>query len=120
MNPLKFTELGERDVITVTPYRDQMGKRIIVYRVGRWKTSKHSIDDIFKATLVLLEMGTLEPIAQVMGGVGIFDLEGLQLNHVWQLTPSVAQKMISLMVVSFESIALHFNSLLFHEFIVGL
>lgn len=38
--------------------------------------------------------------AQVLGGVGIFDLEGLTINHGLLITPSVASKIICLMVVS--------------------
>lgn len=35
---------------------------------------------------------------------GIFDLEGLSLQHIWNLSPSVAKKIISLMVVSITSV----------------
>lgn len=31
---------------------------------------------------------------------GIFDLEGLSLNHVWYVTPSVVKRILALMVVS--------------------
>lgn len=89
------------------------------YKIGNWKPSKVPINDLLKATLVLLEMGSMEPraqvnifelifrmqiltsfIDQVLGGVGIFDLEGLTINHGLLITPSVASKIICLMVVS--------------------
>lgn len=41
----------------------------------------------------------MEPQAQLMGGVGIFDLEGLTMNHTLHMSPTVAQKMIAIMVV---------------------
>lgn len=100
VHPLDLHSLGDDDIITVAPYRDQIGRRVLIYRFGNWKPSKVSVNDIFKATLILMEIGSLEPIAQVMGGVGIFDLKGLTLSHILHLTPSVAQKMISLMVTS--------------------
>lgn len=100
MNPFSLTRLGEDDIVTVTPYRDQLGRRMMIYKIGNWRPSKISIDDIFRASLILFEMGALEPQTQVAGGIGIFDLEGLSLNHAWYVTPSVAKKMISLMVVS--------------------
>lgn len=31
---------------------------------------------------------------------GIFDLEGLSLNHVWYVTPSVVKRILAMMVVS--------------------
>lgn len=42
----------------------------------------------------------MEHRAQIMGGVGIFDLGGLTMNHTLHMSPAVAQKMIAIMVVS--------------------
>ena len=92
--------IGQEDIIVATPYLDQEGRRILIYRIGNWKPSKISMDDLFKATLVLMELGSMEPRAQIVGGIGIFDLEGLTLNHAWNMSPSTAQKIISIMVVS--------------------
>lgn len=100
VHPFLLTKLGEDDIVSVTPYRDQNGRRIMIYRFGNWRPSKIPVDDIFKASLILFEMGSMEPQSQVLGGVGIFDLEGLSLQHIWNLSPSVAKKIISLMVVS--------------------
>lgn len=106
---LKF--IGEADILTVTPYRDQKGHRILIYRFGKWNTGQVNIDDIFRASVCLLELGSMEPIGQVVGGVGIFDLKDFTLNHVLHLSPSVAQKMIAIMVVSiwlpFKNISLN-------------
>lgn len=62
-----------------------------------------TVDEIFKATLIVLEIGIMEPRAQVLGGVGIFDLQGLGLNHTFHMSPDVARKMIAMMVVSWKS-----------------
>lgn len=98
--PMTLKRLGDEDIVSVAPYRDQLGRRMMIYKIGKWRPSKIPLNDIFKATLVLFEMGSLEPQAQVLGGIGIFDLEGMALNHAWCITPSVAKKIISLMVVS--------------------
>lgn len=100
VNPFSLTRLGEDDIVSVTPYRDQVGRRVMIYKIGNWRPSKIPIDDIFRVSLLLFEMGALEPQTQVVGGVGIFDMEGLSLNHAWYVTPSVAKKIIALMVVS--------------------
>lgn len=109
VRPLELRSLGDEDIISVTPYRDQNGHRILIYRFGAWKPGKISVDDIFRATIILLELGSLEPIAQVLGGVGIFDLKDLSFNHILHLSPSVAQKMIALLVTSMpvRTAALH-------------
>lgn len=100
VRPLNLKYIGDQDIISVTPYRDQLGRRIIIYRIGNWKPSKVTMDDLFRATLIILEIGAMEPISQVNGGIGIFDFQGLTLNHCWHMSPSVAQKVICLMVVS--------------------
>lgn len=100
--------LGNENILTVTPYRDQHGRRILIYRYGLWRPNRVTIDDIFRATIILQELGSLEPISQIVGGVGIFDLKDLSLEHILQLSPSVAQKMIALLVVCKEIILVKF------------
>jgi hypothetical protein len=48
VNPLHLTVLGDENIMTTTPYRDQTGKRMLIYRFGNWKPSKIPVDEIFK------------------------------------------------------------------------
>ncbi|XP_055597104.1 clavesin-1-like isoform X2 [Uranotaenia lowii] len=100
VNPMTLRSLGEDNIITISPYRDQEGRRVLYFKFGNWRPSKIPVNDLFKATLLILEVGSLEPASQVTGGIGIMDLEGLSLNHAWYMSPSVAQKVISLLVTS--------------------
>ncbi|KAH8273914.1 hypothetical protein KR044_003416, partial [Drosophila immigrans] len=100
VRPLDLRHLGDENILTVTPYRDQHGHRILIYRFGLWRPNRVTVDDIFRATIVLQELGSLEPISQIMGGIAIFDLKDLGLEHLLHLSPSVAQKMIALLVTS--------------------
>ncbi|XP_046402055.1 alpha-tocopherol transfer protein [Ischnura elegans] len=99
--PLRLTYIGDDDVVCVPPYRDQNGHRIIIYRLGNWKPRNYSVDELFKATVVILELATLEPTTQIKGGVCIFDLSGISLSHVYHLTPAVASQIVELMGGSF-------------------
>ncbi|XP_030376714.1 alpha-tocopherol transfer protein isoform X2 [Scaptodrosophila lebanonensis] len=109
VRPLDLRHLGDDDILTVTPYRDQHGHRILIYRFGLWRPNRVTVDDIFRATIVLQELGSLEPISQIVGGVGIFDLKDLSFEHILHLSPGVAQKMIALLVTSMpiRTAALH-------------
>ena len=49
--------------------------------------------------MVILELGIMEPRAQIKGGVVIFDFAGIGLHHAWQMSPSVATKVIQLLEV---------------------
>ncbi|KAK9878603.1 hypothetical protein WA026_022864, partial [Henosepilachna vigintioctopunctata] len=93
-------DIGHDEIITVPPYREQTGRRIILYRMGEWDPEKTTIDEIFQATLVVLELAILEPRGQILGGICIFDLGGMSVNQAWYMTPSIANKMIQIMVKS--------------------
>ncbi|XP_026827791.1 alpha-tocopherol transfer protein [Ooceraea biroi] len=93
--------LGDDDVMTVPPYRTQCGRRIIIYRVGNWDPRKYPVEELFKATVSVLEFGLLEPTAQILGGSVIFDFKNITMAHAWTVTPQVASMMLSLMVTSF-------------------
>lgn len=67
---------------------------------GNWNPSSYSIDELFKATVLVLELAVLEQRAQILGGICIFDLRGISLQHAWNVTPSVARRTVELMVVS--------------------
>lgn len=81
--------IGEDDIISVPDYLTQCGRRMMFYRIGNWDPRKYSVTEIFKATVIVLELGILEPRAQIMGGIVIFDLEGLTMAHAWSVTPQV-------------------------------
>ncbi|XP_058452423.1 clavesin-1 isoform X2 [Malaya genurostris] len=98
VNPMTLRSLGDDNIITISPYRDQEGRRVLFFKFGNWRPSKVPMNDLLKATLLMLEVGSLEPVSQVVGGVGIMDLEGLSLNHAWYMSPTVAQKVIALLV----------------------
>ena len=71
----------------------------MIYKVGNWNPSENTVTELFQATLVILELAVLEQRAQILGGVCIFDLQGISLSHAWQVTPSVARKILQIMVV---------------------
>ncbi|XP_051153477.1 alpha-tocopherol transfer protein-like isoform X2 [Leptopilina boulardi] len=101
VNPLNMRHIGDDDVMTVPAYRTQCGRRMMIYRIGNWDPRKYSVEELFKATVIVLELGILEPRAQVLGGVVIFDLEGITMAHAWTITPQIASMVIALMVTSF-------------------
>uniref|UniRef100_A0A0A9VYR6 Clavesin-1 n=2 Tax=Lygus hesperus TaxID=30085 RepID=A0A0A9VYR6_LYGHE len=101
VSPTDLSHIGDADVLNVFPYREQTGRRIITLKLGKWDPSTTPIDELFTATLAVLEAGILEPRAQILGGVCIFDLEGLSMTQAWNITPSTVSKVVEIMVTSF-------------------
>lgn len=96
--PLDLQAIGNANIIAVPPYRGQDGRRLIIYRIGCWDPKIIPIEDLFKATILALELGMMEPRTQILGGVALFDLEDLGTQHAWQCTPSVAAKIVKILV----------------------
>lgn len=93
--------VGDAEVVTVPPYRDQNGRRILLYRMGLWDTTKFTTTEIFQATMLILELAILEQRAQILGGVCIFDLGGLTMQQFWYMSPTIAKQIFEIMVTSF-------------------
>jgi hypothetical protein len=49
----------------------------------------------------------MEQRAQILGGICIFDLGGITLQHAWQITPTIARMAVELLVVSYSRITFH-------------
>ncbi|XP_025835316.1 clavesin-1 [Agrilus planipennis] len=101
VNLMKLQELGTTNIITVPPYREQTGRRILLYRMGNWDPENTPVIEILQATMAILELAILEERAQILGGICIFDLGDLSMQQAWHLTPNIATKVIQIMVTSF-------------------
>nr|CAD7395938.1 unnamed protein product [Timema cristinae] len=91
LSPIYEKNVFEQDLITVLPKRTQNFHRLITIEIGKkWKPRACSLDDIFKAGMIVLEGAVLEPRTQVCGSEIIIDLEGLSMKQVMQFSPSFA------------------------------
>lgn len=64
------------------------------YFEEKWKPSKCSIEDIFRAVQLCLEAAMIEPVTQSSGAICIFDFDGLSLTHVMQFSPNIAMMIL--------------------------
>lgn len=67
--------------------------------LGLWDPEVFSTTQIFQATMLILELAILEPRAQILGGICIFDLGDLTMQQVFHMTPNIAKTMFQIMVV---------------------
>ncbi|XP_015835574.2 alpha-tocopherol transfer protein-like isoform X1 [Tribolium castaneum] len=98
---VNLKKIGADKIILVPPYREASGRRIMNYRVGNWAPDKYTIEEMFQATIAVLEMAVMEQRAQILGGICIFDFGGLSMQQAWHMTPSLAHKVIQIMVTCF-------------------
>jgi len=70
----------------------------MIFRIGCWDPKAIPVEDLFRATILAIELGMMEQRTQILGGVAIFDLEDIGTQHAWQITPSVASKIVKMLV----------------------
>ncbi|XP_073942082.1 alpha-tocopherol transfer protein-like [Choristoneura fumiferana] len=95
--PLDLRVIGDSNVLTVPPYLAQDDRRLLIYRIGCWDPNAIPTEDLFKATLMAMELGMMEPTNQILGAHALFDLEDIGLHHAWQTTPAIASKIVKML-----------------------
>ena len=114
---------AEDNKFTLLPRRDQLGRRILLFQIGNfvlyplekiinlglrskcqstfssfianWKPEISSLVDGWKFAIILAEIGAYEPASQIAGGELIFDMKGLNWQHVRQFNPFIARKLVN-------------------------
>lgn len=71
------------------------------FLIAKWNTKIVSLTDMFRATIVALEIAMLEPKTQVGGVHVILSFDGLSLSHIAQFTPSIAKTILDWVQVTF-------------------
>ncbi|CAH1367984.1 unnamed protein product [Tenebrio molitor] len=87
-------EMTLQDIMHVPPYKDQTGKRMIIYKFGNWDPDVSTVEEMLQATLLVLELGGFEPSMQIKGVICVIDLQNISMRQALYLTPNVAQKIV--------------------------
>lgn len=84
---------------SVCKSRDQLGRRIFVFRAGKWNPDETTLDDIFRCNLYILQRLAMEPESQLNGIVAIVDMAGMPLSRARLFTADHAKKIAQLLNV---------------------
>ncbi|XP_071347397.1 alpha-tocopherol transfer protein isoform X1 [Trachinotus anak] len=101
LSPLSVLGLLSTSYHGVLPQRDHTGSRVLVYRIGQWNPKDWSAFQVFSISLMTSEIISMEAQTQRRGLKAIFDLQGWSLGHAWQINPSLARKISSVLSDSF-------------------
>ncbi|NWQ69234.1 TTPA protein, partial [Neopipo cinnamomea] len=81
--------------------RDPHGSKVLIYRIGQWDPNLFTAYDAFRVSLITSELIVKEIETQRNGVKAIFDLQGWQFAHAFQITPAVAKKIAAVLTDSF-------------------
>ncbi|XP_055382741.1 alpha-tocopherol transfer protein-like [Condylostylus longicornis] len=91
ITPNNCRQVFEKELISLIPYRDPEGRRVMFIEAGKkWKPSQVPLEEIFKAVQLLVLASMAEPMTQINGAVVVIDMLDLPLSHVVQFTPHFA------------------------------
>lgn len=86
---------------SVCKSRDRDGRRIFVFRAGRWDPNTCSLDEIFRCNVFCLQRLVSETETQDKGIVAIVDMNNFGFHQARHFTPCQAKKVADLIRDSF-------------------
>lgn len=81
--------------------RDNLGRRVMVFRPGKWDPANYDITDVVKTNFMTFYKFVEDEETQVRGVVVIFDLNGLGFGHITHISPTIAKRIVGLLQDSF-------------------
>ncbi|XP_072383653.1 alpha-tocopherol transfer protein-like [Diabrotica undecimpunctata] len=94
ITPASIRQVFDTEVFKFLPTRTSTGCRIMTVSVANWDPKKVTMEELFKAVMVSMEIAMLEPKTQLGGVHVILDTAGLSLMHIYQFSPSLAKVML--------------------------
>ncbi|XP_078584938.1 alpha-tocopherol transfer protein-like [Branchiostoma floridae x Branchiostoma japonicum] len=101
MRPSSVRGLLEAGYHAALPGRDQDGRKVMFYRIGKWDPYQFSAYEVFRVSMISSEKIIQEEDTQVHGIAMIADLAGLSFSHAYQIGPRVAKKIGSITTDAF-------------------
>nr|XP_005893023.1 PREDICTED: alpha-tocopherol transfer protein [Bos mutus] len=101
LHPRSILGLLKSGYVGVLRARDPTGSKVLIYRIAHWDPKVFTAYDAFRVSLITSELIVQEVETQRNGIKAVFDLEGWQFAHAFQITPSVAKKIAAVLTDSF-------------------
>jgi hypothetical protein len=88
----KLSNLATSGICVPLPYLDDLKRRVVLFRPGKWDTTKYQHEDIAKYLLRCFEVLCEDPLSQIHGLVVFIDADGLSRNHLACISRNVFKK----------------------------
>ncbi|XP_061183887.1 alpha-tocopherol transfer protein-like [Saccostrea echinata] len=103
LRPSAVKHVLEAGVTGVLPHRDKEGRRVIIFRPGRWDPSRFPVDDVFRTNFMTISKIIQDEATQVNGIIMVMDLDGVGWAHARNISPFYAKRIMSLLQDAFPA-----------------
>jgi len=99
--PSRLDKVWNLQLNAITEYRDADGRRIYVYRPGKWNPDEVTVDQFFASQYCMFELLADEIRNQIAGVTCVADISGFGLKHIRNFGIEQVKCMTSFMSGSF-------------------
>ncbi|XP_021376046.1 alpha-tocopherol transfer protein-like [Mizuhopecten yessoensis] len=103
LRPSAVKHVLDDGVTGVLASRDKEGRRVVIFRPGKWDVARYGLDDIFRTNFLTLSKLIEEEETQVNGIVMVIDLKDLSWSHAKNVSPFYAKRISSLLQDAFPA-----------------
>ncbi|XP_078585184.1 alpha-tocopherol transfer protein-like isoform X4 [Branchiostoma floridae x Branchiostoma japonicum] len=97
--PSAITHVLDKSIVTVLPGRDKEGRKLIVFRPGKWDPAAWPIYDNARALILSMEKVIEDEETQVNGLMVIMEVSGITANHAYHIGPRYASTMTNIIQI---------------------
>ncbi|XP_078665274.1 alpha-tocopherol transfer protein-like isoform X1 [Branchiostoma floridae x Branchiostoma belcheri] len=101
--PSAITHVLDKAIVTVLPGRDKEGRKLVVFRPGKWDPAAWPIYDNARTLIMSLEKIIEDEETQVNGLMMIMEVSGLTANHAYHIGPRYASTMTNIIQEAFPA-----------------
>jgi len=99
--PAKLNKVWSEKLNAVTEYRDVQGRRIYIYRPGKWNPDNITVEQFFASQYCMFELMSDEIRNQIAGVTCVADISGFGFKHLRNFGMEQVKCMSSFMSGSF-------------------
>uniref|UniRef100_T1IYM4 CRAL-TRIO domain-containing protein n=1 Tax=Strigamia maritima TaxID=126957 RepID=T1IYM4_STRMM len=90
--PSALRSIYAHNLQTMLPDRDQLGRKVFIFKVGKWIPELCSTGDLYRACQMCAEITIEEEKTQINGFVCIADLKDFGIHQIRHITPAYLKR----------------------------
>ncbi|KAL5014872.1 hypothetical protein ScPMuIL_009142 [Solemya velum] len=103
LKPSAVKTVLDDGVTGVLDHTDRDGRKVVIFRPGKWDTERYSIQDVFRNNICTFTKLIEDEDTQVCGIIMIIDMKDISWAHAKSMSPFYAKRISSLLQDAFPA-----------------